>query len=142
MNRIRARIILGLVTLASGIALLSSGCASEARADPPVRDLYSVAVVCPPFNLFNPDAGAGVNGRLICGEGYRAVRAESESANPIYFCGRTGCTRANHATVGQKRCTTCTYGGAFKVDAYQEAGERCISGTADAGVSIAVQCGK
>ncbi len=120
-----------------------SGCIEDARADAVGQavGLVSTSVTCPPFNLYNPDAGSGVNGLLNCSTGYRAVRAESEVTTPYYACGVSGCTKANYATVGLKRCSTCTYGGAFNVDVnYGQA--RCISGTADAGVVVAVMCGK
>ncbi len=134
------RILVASVLLAC-VAL--SGCIEDARADAlgQAVALTSTSVTCPPFNLYNPDAGSGVNGLLTCGAGYRAVRAESEVTTPYYACGKTGCTRANYATFGLKRCSTCTYGGAFNVDS--DMGQaRCISGTADAGVVLAVMCGK
>ena len=115
--------------------------ALSAEADPPLVNAFSASVTCPPFNLYNPDAGSGVNGLLACSDGYRAVRAETESASAIYYCGKTGCTVANYATYGMKRCTTCNGGPIFSADV--NVGQvRCISGTADAGVAIAIMCGK
>lgn len=131
-----------LVTAITFVALNDDGQTASADAVGQVTDTISTSVTCPPFNLFNPDAGPTVNGRIICSTGYRAVRIESENAGAYYVCGKTGCTRTNYTTVGFKRCPTCTYGGAFTIDADLAAGVRCISGTADGGITLPAFCGK
>jgi hypothetical protein len=136
----RARPILGLVTLAAAALLaVVNGAESDVRADPPLRETASINVTCPPFNLFNPDAGP--NGVPVGCNGYRAIRCENETSTAVYWCGATGCTVGNATSRGLKRCPTCTGGFAFNADLYN--GQvRCISGTADAGAIQQCLCGK
>lgn len=132
----RLLLVLGFIVGAIvGVSVFQS---VDVKADVPVRELTSTEVMCPPMNLWNPDAGA--HGLIACGRGYRAVRAENESAVAVRFCGKEGCTRGNYTTRGHKRCTTCNAGTSYPIDVY--AGQlRCISEGADAGVLLAVMCG-
>jgi hypothetical protein len=134
------------VTLATILVVGLTG-QDDVRADAQgqVVETDSKAVTCPPFNLFNPDAGYPnvANGLVECeqGKAYRGVRCETESTSAVYFGGRRGMTRANYTTAGFKRCVGCNNGSAYTVDANRGL-TRCISGTADAGQVIACQCGQ
>lgn len=135
------RLFLAIVTACvCAIALLSVQ-AEDVAAGPPVSNTHSMSYTCPPFNLYNPDAGDGVNGVPVCGDGQQAVKFENETANAVHFCGKTGCTRANATSVGFKRSTAASAGNSYEIQGNRYTA-RCISGTADAGVVVAVQCAK
>lgn len=142
-----ARAISALVVAALMCAGIDALFTEEvASADPPLRETYGVSFVCPPHNLFNPDAGSTVNGLVTCPGGYRAVKVEvlSTETNKAYICAQTGTTRANYTSACFERCPTCTYGGQYTVDAYQGL-TRCLSNSTsgnDAGVKLVVQCGR
>ena len=110
--------------LLAAMTLLLSGGTSEVRADPPVSTLTTVSVDC----LITTTS-------LVCGDGYRAVLAENDSANCVRF-GGTGIT----TTLGHKRCTSGAGGVAFSVDANMGQA-KCISTTGST-VTIVVTCGK
>ena len=124
-----ARAALMVVGIVVALILL----VERSKADPPVATLTSNSVTCGPPNL----ALANVD----CGDGYRAVRVESESATAIYL-GGAGMTGVNRTTFGLKRCTTCNSGPAFSADVNMRQLKCVADGSTDAGVVVAVLCGK
>lgn len=146
MRDIIPRIVLACVCcVAALVAIVSGGDSADAQQ---VSDTTSTSVTCVPFNV-SVDGGPTI---VECGSGFRAVYMETESATPAYVCGKSGGyawqrlgdggTRAgNYATVCLKRCVGCNNGSAFIGDLNRGA-VKCVSGTADAGVVFAVQCGR
>ena len=61
-----------------------------------------------------------------------------------YFAWRSGTTKANHSTVGKKRCVGCNNGSAYQAEV--QSGNNnlfCIaSGSTDAGVVVSVECAR
>jgi hypothetical protein len=117
-----------------------------------IQKAYSTSVVCPPPNIYSPDGGAGkVTGKVLCADGYSSFRLESESTTAAWigFCpngvAKAGCMNAeNYTTTGNKRClTNCGNGSAFPADVYGPGNAHCVSAaTNDAGVTLAVTCGR
>ena len=134
MRRILPRIAV-LATAAAVVGWL----AAPAQADPPVATTQSTSVACGAFNWM--DGGTATGTIVECGSGYRAVWMETEDTAAAYICGTTGCTPANYATVGLKRCVNCNNGSAFTIDGNRGT-VRCVSGTADASVTFAVNCAR
>lgn len=136
MKRLLARLSVLAVVAAAGVWL-----ASPAQADPPAAGSTSTSVACGSFN--NMDGGTVAGTEVTCGSGFRAVLLETEAdtTTPAYICGGTGCTKANYATVGLKRCVGCNNGSQFSLDGLQGT-VRCVSGVADASVTFAVHCAR
>lgn len=147
MDRSSARITLGILALVAGacvVVLSQSEPDAHAEMVGQITGSQSGSFNCPPFNIYNPDAGA--NGVVACSstdKAFRAVRIESESGN-YYICGRTGCATTTVTSKGLLRGPTQRYGGAFTSD-IDWGLVRCLGDGAagtDGGTAVKVFCGK
>lgn len=133
------RALIVLAGLGGGFYALTST-STEAQANPGAAAV-STSITCAPNISWNPDAGQGL---VACASGYSSVNVESESTTPVYFAWRSGTTKANHSTVGKKRCAGCTNGSAYQAEVQSgNSNLFCIaSGSTDAGVVVSVECAR
>lgn len=140
---------IGAILTVALLFVMSSGGEADALGGSLGR-VFSTSVVCPSSTNYSPDGGAGkASGKVECPQGYTSIRVQNKSATVVYMgacpngIGGQGCMNpTNASTVGLDIARASTYADSFSADVTQN-NLRCTNAnTSDAGVTLAVMCGR